>query len=218
MIESKILGSAVGIQRQDVIDNTETNVLPSLANGVIVGRFKRGRMDKPFKVTADDYRSLLGHDPSNLSYMAVEDAFARGIEHIYILMVGTTWSKAEPPIKPPVEPPIKPPVEPPIKPPVEPKPTAPPPPTDAITSASGWYLKDHFMIGELVYLNAVRQTSAGGLKSSISITATSAELVQYLLSGNGYDATNKAVSDLIGESVPWYLDKESQKFEYTITT
>ena len=88
MIESKILGSAVGIQRQDVIDKTESTVLPSLANGVFMGRFKRGRMDKPFKVTSDNYRNLLGHDPSNPNYMAVEDAFKRGIREVSILRIG----------------------------------------------------------------------------------------------------------------------------------
>ena len=88
MIETKILGDAVGIQRGDVIDNSETTVLPSLANGVITGHFKRGRMDKPFKVTSDNYRSLLGYDPSNPSYLVVEDAFKRGIREVSILRVG----------------------------------------------------------------------------------------------------------------------------------
>ncbi|WP_010197086.1 hypothetical protein [Psychrobacter sp. PAMC 21119] len=88
MIESKILGSAPGIQRQDVIDKSETTVLPSLTNGVITGRFKRGRMDRPFKVTAKNYKALLGHDPSNPSYLAVEDAFRRGISEVSILRTG----------------------------------------------------------------------------------------------------------------------------------
>ena len=88
MIETKILGDAVGIQRQDVIDNSETTVLPSLANGVITGHFKRGRMDKPFKVTASNYKALLGHDPSNPSYLAVEDAFKNGVNELSILRVG----------------------------------------------------------------------------------------------------------------------------------
>lgn len=88
MIETKILGDAVGIQRGDVIDNSETTVLPSLANGVMTGHFKRGRQDKPFKVTSSNYRSLLGHDPSNPSYLAVEDAFKRGISELSILRVG----------------------------------------------------------------------------------------------------------------------------------
>lgn len=88
MIETKILGEAVGIQRQDVIDKSETTVLPSLNNGVIAGHFKRGRMDKPFKVTSANYRSLLGHDPSNASYLAVEDCFKQGVSELSILRVG----------------------------------------------------------------------------------------------------------------------------------
>ncbi|MGP5192910.1 hypothetical protein ACTXJO_04630 [Psychrobacter celer] len=90
MIETKILGDAVGVQRQDVIDKTESTSLPSLSNGVIVGRFKRGRMDKPFKVTASNYQALLGRDPSNPSYLAVEDAFKNGINELSILRVGQT--------------------------------------------------------------------------------------------------------------------------------
>lgn len=96
MIESKILGSAPGIQRQDVIDKSETTVLPSLTNGVITGRFKRGRMDKPFKVTSNNYKALLGHDPSNPSYLAVEDTFKRGVSEVSVLRVGTP-GKFQPP-------------------------------------------------------------------------------------------------------------------------
>ena len=88
MIETKILGDAVGVQRGDVIDKSETTVLPSLSNGVITGNFKRGRMDKPFKVTASNYKALLGHDPSNPSYLAVEDAFKRGVSEVSILRTG----------------------------------------------------------------------------------------------------------------------------------
>ena len=90
MIETKILGDAVGVQRGDVIDNSETTVLPSLNNVVITGHFKRGRMDKPFKVTASNYKALLGYDPSNPSYLAVEDAFKNGVNELSILRVGGT--------------------------------------------------------------------------------------------------------------------------------
>ena len=88
MINSKTLGSAAGVQYQGVIDNSEGTNLPSLANGVIIGKFKRGRMDKPFKVTASNYKALLGHDPSNPNYLAVEDAFKRGISEVSILRTG----------------------------------------------------------------------------------------------------------------------------------
>ena len=95
MIETKILDTAVGIQRQDVIDKSETTPLPSLANGVIAGHFKRGRMDKPFKVTASNYKALLGYDPSNPSYLAVEDAFKNGVSEISILRVGQAGAKKD---------------------------------------------------------------------------------------------------------------------------
>ena len=93
MIETKILGDAVGVQRGDVIDKSETTVLPSLNNGVITGYFKRGRMDKPFKVTASNYKALLGHDPSNPSYLAVEDAFKNGVSEISVLRIGDVQGK-----------------------------------------------------------------------------------------------------------------------------
>ena len=100
MIESKTLGSAAGVQYQGVIDKTETDSLPSLSNGVITGRFKRGRMDKPFKVTAKNYQALLGRDPSNPNYLAVEDAFKRGISEISILRTGSSASGAVKPAIP----------------------------------------------------------------------------------------------------------------------
>lgn len=90
MIESNILGAAVGIQNQGVIDKTEGTSLPSTTNGVIVGKFKRGRMDKAFVVTRDNYKAMLGHDPSNPSYQAVEDVFNRGVSQVSVRRVGTS--------------------------------------------------------------------------------------------------------------------------------
>lgn len=90
MIESNILGAAVGIQNQGVIDKTEGTSLPSTGNAVIVGKFKRGRMDKAFVVTKDNYKALLGHDPSNASYQAVEDVFNRGVSQVNIRRVGSS--------------------------------------------------------------------------------------------------------------------------------
>ena len=88
MIKSKTLGSAAGIQYQGVIDKSESIGVQSLSNAVIIGRFRRGRMDKPFKVTIDNYKALLGREPSNPSYMAVNDAFERGVSTVYVLRVG----------------------------------------------------------------------------------------------------------------------------------
>lgn len=88
MIESNMLGSAVGIQNQGVTDKSEGVSLPSLSNGIVVGKFKRGRTDKPFLVTRSNYKALLGHDANNPSYMAVQDAFERGVGQLHILRSG----------------------------------------------------------------------------------------------------------------------------------
>ena len=84
MIETNILGDAPGIQNQGLIDKTESTSLPAITNGVIVGRFKRGRMDKEMVVTANNYRAMLGHDPNNPSYLAVEDVFALGVSKVSV--------------------------------------------------------------------------------------------------------------------------------------
>lgn len=47
MNTTKILGEAVGIQRQDIIDRTEEQTADGLTGAVILGRFKRGRVDAP---------------------------------------------------------------------------------------------------------------------------------------------------------------------------
>lgn len=90
MIESNILGAAAGVQYQGVIDKSEGTSLPALSNGVIIGRFKRGYTGKVFTVTADSYRMMLGHDPSNPSYMAVADLFSRGVSEVSVCRVGAT--------------------------------------------------------------------------------------------------------------------------------
>ncbi|WP_296405020.1 hypothetical protein [Psychrobacter sp.] len=90
MIETKVLTSAVGIQRGDVIDKTESTVLPSATNAVIIGRFKRGRTDRPFLVTYDNYAGLLGRDINNSNYLAVEDAFNTGISQLWIRRIGVS--------------------------------------------------------------------------------------------------------------------------------
>ena len=95
MIESKTLGAAAGIQRQDVIDNSETTVLPSLNKAVMIGRFKRGRTDKSFTVTTTNYKAMLGYDPSNKSYLAVEDAFKRGVSQVAIMRTGNSGVPAQ---------------------------------------------------------------------------------------------------------------------------
>ena len=88
MIESKTLGAAAGVQYQGNNDELNRFVTPALASGVVVGRFKRGRMDKPFKVTANTYKALLGNDPFNPSFTMVDDAFITGASEVMVMRIG----------------------------------------------------------------------------------------------------------------------------------
>ena len=89
MIQSKILGEAAGIQYQGVKDESEVNQTGGLTTGYFVGRFKRGFMSKPFAVTATNFQALLGYDPSNPDYLAVEDVFNRGVPSLQVLRIGS---------------------------------------------------------------------------------------------------------------------------------
>ncbi len=88
MIQSKILGAAPGVQYQGNKDLSETNSPSTLTSGLIVGRFKRGMTGAPFTVTNNNYQALLGFDPTNPDYMAVQDAFALGISELQVMRVG----------------------------------------------------------------------------------------------------------------------------------
>ena len=104
MIDTKTLGDAAGIQRQDVIDRSADRVIPAWAKSVIVGRFKRGRMDKPFTVTANNYQALLGDDPFNPSYTIVDDAFIAGASEVMVMRIGNPSLAGKPSIEVPVDP------------------------------------------------------------------------------------------------------------------
>lgn len=84
MIQTKILGEAVGIQYQGTRDQTET-IANEAFTGVIVGRFKRGVIGKAFAVTQSTIKARLGYEPENLNYMAVQDALDTGIPSVYVL-------------------------------------------------------------------------------------------------------------------------------------
>lgn len=92
MIESKILGEAVGIQYQGEKDLSETAKINRLSKATFVGRFRRGVMGRPFMVTSDNYQALLGVDNNNPDYTAVSDVFASGVPELMILRIGSTSS------------------------------------------------------------------------------------------------------------------------------
>ncbi|WP_322977419.1 hypothetical protein [Acinetobacter pittii] len=81
---TKVLREQSGIQFQGVQDKSEADPRDTLSNAVFTGVFKRGRFDKPIKVTSSNIRAKLGYDPSNLTYMAIEDCLKTGIPFVWV--------------------------------------------------------------------------------------------------------------------------------------
>lgn len=87
MNTTKILGEAVGIQRQDIIDRTEEQTADGLTGAAILGRFKRGRFDAPMEIHLGNIRGQLGYDPKNPDYIAVQDCLDTGVPSVQVLRV-----------------------------------------------------------------------------------------------------------------------------------
>ena len=87
MNTTKILGEAVGIQRQDIIDRTEEQTADGLTGAVILGRFKRGRVDAPMEIHQGNIRGQLGYDPKNPDYIAVQDCLDTNVPSVQVLRV-----------------------------------------------------------------------------------------------------------------------------------
>lgn len=87
MNTTKILGEAVGIQRQDIIDRTEEQTAVGLTGAVILGRFKRGRFDALMEIHQGNIRGQLGYDPKNLDYIAVQDCLDTDVPSVQVLRV-----------------------------------------------------------------------------------------------------------------------------------
>ena len=89
MNTTKILGEAVGIQRQDIIDRTEEQTADGLTGAVILGRFKRGRLDAPMEIHQGNIRGQLGYDPKNPDYIAVQDCLDTDVPSVQVLRIGS---------------------------------------------------------------------------------------------------------------------------------
>ncbi len=92
MNTTKILGEAVGIQSQGVVDRTETQTKVGLTSAIIIGQFKRGRVDRPMTIHNGNIRGQLGYEPNNPYYMAVQDCLDTGVPSIQVLRVGSLIS------------------------------------------------------------------------------------------------------------------------------
>lgn len=82
--ETTLLENEVGIQQGYYADDQEEQ---PIINNMIVGRFKRGRLDKPMTITLANIRAMLGHDIRNKDYVMVRDALDSNIESIQVLRV-----------------------------------------------------------------------------------------------------------------------------------
>ncbi|WP_454667889.1 hypothetical protein [Acinetobacter calcoaceticus] len=91
---TSILGNEPGIQYQGVTDKTgSTGSAP--INNIFIGKFKRGRLDRPMTITKTNIRGMLGYDPKNLDYVAVQDALDTNIPSIQVMRIAKL---DEPPI------------------------------------------------------------------------------------------------------------------------
>ena len=83
----KPLGEAVGIQFTGTRDETGTNPILGLTDGLIVGQFRRGRTDKPMRITQQNIRAELGYDKESVFYQAVQDVLDQ-FPFVWVLRVG----------------------------------------------------------------------------------------------------------------------------------
>lgn len=81
---TKILGAAPGVQYGGVQDNSTGAPKVDLSIAVVVGRFRRGRIDRMFAVTKESIRARLGYQPSNPDYQVVQDALDLGVPQVWV--------------------------------------------------------------------------------------------------------------------------------------
>ena len=81
-----ILGNEVGIQYQGTRDASSL-MGAAQVSGLIVGQFKRGRLDQPMTITLENVKGVLGEDPENPDYLAVLDALTGGVPSVQVMRV-----------------------------------------------------------------------------------------------------------------------------------
>ena len=79
-----ILGNEVGVQYQGTRDASSLTGAAQVS-GLIVGQFKRGRLDQPMTITLENVKGTLGEDLDNPDYLAVLDALAGGVPSVQVM-------------------------------------------------------------------------------------------------------------------------------------
>lgn len=82
----KKIDEAVGIQWQGIGEEQAGN---SYATGdvLIIGNFRRGRIDKPMKITQQNIRAELGYDFNNIDYQVVQAVLDMGVKAVNVMRV-----------------------------------------------------------------------------------------------------------------------------------
>ena len=81
---TELLENESGLQYDGVDDQRQDeSAYPDI--GLMVGRFKRGCYNKPMTITKNNQRAMLGYDPRNPYYAAVEDALETGVNSVQVL-------------------------------------------------------------------------------------------------------------------------------------
>ena len=82
--ETEILANESGIQYTGVNDaSSVTGDYP--IQGVMTGIFKRGRFDRPMTIHKGNIKAMLGFEPKNPYYNAVQDALETGVPSVQVL-------------------------------------------------------------------------------------------------------------------------------------
>ena len=84
--ETEILANESGIQYTGVNDaSSVTGEYP--IQGLMTGIFKRGRFDRPMTIHKSNIKAMLGFEPKNPYYNAVQDALETGVPSVQVLRV-----------------------------------------------------------------------------------------------------------------------------------
>jgi len=75
-----------GVQYQGVNDSSgQTGSFPVV--GLMIGKFKRGCLDKPMTITKGNIKGMLGYDPKNPDYTAVQDVLDTNVPSVQVIRI-----------------------------------------------------------------------------------------------------------------------------------
>jgi hypothetical protein len=84
--DTTILYNESGTQYQGVNDASgQVGSFPIV--GMVVGKFKRGCLDKPMTITKANIKGMLGYDVDNPNYVAVQDLLDSNVPSVQVIRI-----------------------------------------------------------------------------------------------------------------------------------